>query len=128
MTADFDLAIFEAGISMPGEMQRLANIIQPTVGILTNIGRAHDENFISAHQKTEEKCKLFKGCDIVITNGDDPALIKILSGQTKAELITWGNDEKNTIHIVSQQKKENTTHVNLQYQGRNKRAFYSFCR
>jgi alanine racemase len=116
MNNDFNLAIFEAGISMPGEMQGLADIIQPTIGILTNIGSAHDENFISSLQKTEEKCKLFTGCDTVITNGDDPALIEILSSQTKAGLITWGNDANNTIQIISQQKKENTTHVNLRYQ------------
>ncbi|HEX5153998.1 MAG TPA: bifunctional UDP-N-acetylmuramoyl-tripeptide:D-alanyl-D-alanine ligase/alanine racemase [Parafilimonas sp.] len=116
MNNDFDLAIFEAGISMPGEMQTLANIIRPTIGILTNIGSAHDENFVSSLQKTEEKCKLFTGCDIVIANGDDTAVIEILSHQTKAELITWGNDAANTIHILSQQKKENTTCVNLQYQ------------
>jgi len=116
MNGDFNLAIFEAGISMPCEMQKLANIIQPTIGILTNIGSAHDENFTSRVQKTEEKCKLFESCDIVIANGDDPTVNEVLSRQTKAKLITWGNDAGNTIHIVSQQKKENTTHVSLLYQ------------
>src|SRR6478735_4763445 len=47
MNNDFDLAIFEAGISMPGEMEKLAAIIRPGIGILTNIGNAHDENFES---------------------------------------------------------------------------------
>ena len=71
MNNDYNLAIFEAGISMPGEMQKLADIIQPNIGILTNIGNAHDENFISTQQKTEEKCKLFETCKTVIVNGDD---------------------------------------------------------
>src|SRR6185295_18640743 len=62
MNEDADLAIFEAGISMPGEMQKLADIIKPNIGILTNIGNAHGENFISIEQKAAEKCKLFAGC------------------------------------------------------------------
>ncbi len=45
MTAEHNLAIFEAGISMPDEMDSLQNIIQPTIGILTNIGEVHSENF-----------------------------------------------------------------------------------
>lgn len=53
------LAIFEAGISQTGEMDRLAKIIQPTIGVLTNIGDAHREGFVSNAQKEEEKRKLF---------------------------------------------------------------------
>lgn len=54
-----DLAIFEAGISQPGEMERLEKVIQPTIGILTNIGDAHREGFLSMEQKEQEKRKLF---------------------------------------------------------------------
>ena len=84
MNDDFNLAIFEAGISMPGEMQKLADIIQPNIGILTNIGNAHDENFISSAQKTEEKCKLFAGCDTVILNGDNLQVLEITARQFNA--------------------------------------------
>ncbi|OKL41130.1 bifunctional UDP-N-acetylmuramoyl-tripeptide:D-alanyl-D-alanine ligase/alanine racemase [Pontibacter flavimaris] len=54
------LGIFEAGISQPGEMEKLQPIIRPTLGIFTNIGTAHDEGFTSREQKVQEKLKLFK--------------------------------------------------------------------
>ena len=54
------LGIFEAGISEPYEMKKLQPIIQPTIGIFTNLGDAHQENFHSLKQKCEEKLKLFK--------------------------------------------------------------------
>ncbi|MGC4037505.1 MAG: bifunctional UDP-N-acetylmuramoyl-tripeptide:D-alanyl-D-alanine ligase/alanine racemase [Chitinophagaceae bacterium] len=60
------LGIFEAGISEPGEMARLEKIIQPTIGILTNIGEAHSEGFSSTTEKLSEKIKLFAQCDKII--------------------------------------------------------------
>ena len=66
-----ELAILEAGISQPGEMKALEAIIKPTIGILTNIGGAHQENFFSLQDKCQEKLDLFKGCDVLIYNGDD---------------------------------------------------------
>ena len=59
MEPDNELAIFEAGISETDEMDKLQAIIQPTIGIFTNIGQAHDENFIHTNQKIAEKLKLF---------------------------------------------------------------------
>ncbi|MFN8406463.1 MAG: bifunctional UDP-N-acetylmuramoyl-tripeptide:D-alanyl-D-alanine ligase/alanine racemase [Sphingobacteriaceae bacterium] len=61
-----ELAIFEAGISEVGEMENLEKIIIPTIGILTNIGQAHEENFSSNHEKIAEKLKLFKNTDLFI--------------------------------------------------------------
>jgi alanine racemase len=61
-----DLAIIEAGISLPHEMEYLEDIIRPTIGVLTNIGEAHREGFESAEQKAFEKAKLFKECGSVI--------------------------------------------------------------
>ncbi len=58
--ADCDLAIIEAGISKPNEMEELELMIQPTIGILTAMGKAHEENFQSYEQHLEEKLKLFK--------------------------------------------------------------------
>lgn len=72
MNADHELAIFEAGISQPGEMDALRRVIQPTIGILTNIGSAHDENFVSREQKRQEKMKLFASCEVIITPTDSP--------------------------------------------------------
>ena len=61
-----NFGIFEAGISQPDEMQYLEQIIKPTIGILTNIGDAHNEGFKNKIQKISEKVKLFKECEVVI--------------------------------------------------------------
>lgn len=71
MDKHFNLAIFEAGISQPGEMEKLEKVIQPEIGILTNIGDAHQENFSSKRQKTEEKLKLFSKTRKLIFCADD---------------------------------------------------------
>ena len=59
------LGIFEAGISQPDEMERLQPIIAPTIGIITNIGEAHQENFLSSNQKCMEKLTLFNDCEAI---------------------------------------------------------------
>lgn len=66
MSLSDNLAIFEAGISLAGEMEKLASIINPTVGILTNIGEAHSDTFSSMDDKIAEKLKLFQGVDLFI--------------------------------------------------------------
>jgi alanine racemase len=70
MDSGYDLGTFEAGISQPGEMINLAEIIKPTIGILTNIGDAHQEGFVSLQQKIEEKLLLFVSCKKLIFNAD----------------------------------------------------------
>jgi len=67
---DANIAIIEAGISQPGEMELLQRIIQPDIGIFTNIGEAHQSNFESLEQKVEEKLQLFKGTDVIIYHKD----------------------------------------------------------
>ena len=66
MDDNTQLGIFEAGISLPGEMENLQRIIQPDIGIFTNIGEAHQENFISLEQKIDEKLRLFYDCRVLI--------------------------------------------------------------
>ena len=63
-----NLGIFEAGISTRNEMEKLEKIIRPTIGILTNIGSAHDEGFANFGEKVIEKLKLFKNSEILIYN------------------------------------------------------------
>ena len=70
MEKENQLAIFEAGISQPGEMEKLEEIIRPDYGIITNIGHAHDEHFASAIQKTDEKLRLFKHSSLVVYCSD----------------------------------------------------------
>lgn len=66
MTEENDLAIFEAGVSQGNEMDALASVIKPTIGILTNIGEAHNDGFGSMEEKITEKLKLFQGVDLFI--------------------------------------------------------------
>ena len=76
MDGHFNLAIFEAGISKPGEMQKLGPVIKPDTGILTNIGDAHQENFVSKQQKTGEKLTLFNSVKNLIFCVDDEETAK----------------------------------------------------
>lgn len=66
-----ELGIFEAGISMPDEMENLESVIKPTIGVLTKIGEAHQENFTSLQQKCMEKLELFINCDVFIFDEDN---------------------------------------------------------
>ncbi|MDR2039277.1 MAG: Mur ligase domain-containing protein, partial [Bacteroidales bacterium] len=70
MDEKHDLAIFEAGISHPGEMDRLQGMIMPDIGIFTHLGEAHQENFATKHEKALEKLQLFRKCRTVIYNRD----------------------------------------------------------
>ena len=69
------LGIFEAGISLPGEMEKLERIIRPNIGVFTTIGEAHQENFRSQEEKCFEKLTLFESAETLIYN-EDQALAK----------------------------------------------------
>ncbi len=62
LESDHEVAIIEAGISQPGEMEALEEVIQPNLGLFTNIGQAHQAAFDSMEQKVEEKLQLFRHC------------------------------------------------------------------
>ena len=66
MDAEHELGIFEAGISRPGEMDNLETIIHPSIGVLTNIGQAHDENFSGLNEKVRQKLKLFRNAESLV--------------------------------------------------------------
>jgi len=63
---EHNLAIIEAGVSRKGEMATLADIISPSIGILTNIGEAHAEGFENKTEKLTEKLKLFTGVELFV--------------------------------------------------------------
>ncbi|HUS00757.1 MAG TPA: Mur ligase family protein, partial [Chitinophagaceae bacterium] len=90
------LAIFEAGISQPGEMEKLEKIVVPSIGVLTNIGEAHSEGFESRTQKIKEKLKLFEhstGLIFCIDDNEVNAEVAILKERNSAlQLFTWGRD------------------------------------
>lgn len=86
-----DVGLFEAGISEPGEMQALRDIIQPTIGVLTSLGTAHQENFRSMEEKCREKLNLFHDAKVIVYNSDDPVVSRcIRSSGFKGEKIGWG--------------------------------------
>ncbi|MDF2381443.1 bifunctional UDP-N-acetylmuramoyl-tripeptide:D-alanyl-D-alanine ligase/alanine racemase [Nostoc ellipsosporum NOK] len=97
-----ELAIFEAGISLPDEMDRLERIIQPQTGILTNIGEAHSKGFKEARQKAIEKLKLFVHCERLVYSPDHllpddldvAAELASLTGGKIPMLYTWSRKQE----------------------------------
>ncbi len=94
-----DIAIFEAGISKKGEMQKLAEIIRPTIGIFTNIGEAHSEGFESIDQKIEEKAILFSGAEKIICCRDHRMIYEYLSVTYPGKVISWSEELHSDIQI-----------------------------
>lgn len=94
------LAIIEAGISLPGEMQRLQQMIQPEIGIFTHLGDAHGENFSSRQQKLQEKALLFQGCKYVI--GREGEALEAIRNQLapSVRLWLWGDSSQAEISIL----------------------------
>jgi alanine racemase len=85
------LGIFEAGISRPDEMDKLEKVIQPTIGIFTNIGSSHSEGFGSLEEKIVEKLKLFRKVKVLIYCRDHDQLDKVVS-RSKINTFSWGNN------------------------------------
>src|SRR5574344_566326 len=114
-----EVGVFEASISMPGEMLALRAIIQPTIGVLTNIGEAHQENFKSKEEKCREKLSLFHDSDTIVYNADD-ALINecVKNSNFKGEKIAWSrNDGQQKMYIKTVDKEDEQTVVKYVFQG-----------
>lgn len=114
-----EIGIFEAGISEMGEMEELRPIIRPTIGILTNIGGAHQENFTSVQDKCMEKLQLFKDCDVVIYNGDNELISSCVTKSLfGAREIAWSmKDMERPLYIESVEKFSDHTIVKYRYLG-----------
>lgn len=115
MDEQYTLGIFEAGISQPGEMNMLEKIIQPTIGVLTNIGEAHNEGFSDNAQKLAEKLKLFTHCQLVIGRETDIAGQKhwIASFEGKPEIVTWGFSPDNNLVVKHIEKRDSSTVITV---------------
>ncbi len=112
-----DVALIEAGISHHREMRRLHHIIRPTIGVLTNIGGAHQENFTSLQDKCMEKLTLFRNCDIIIYNGDDEEVCESVNRALQsAREIAWSrrNADK-PLFISAVEKSDKNTTVTYHY-------------
>ncbi|MBS1598950.1 MAG: bifunctional UDP-N-acetylmuramoyl-tripeptide:D-alanyl-D-alanine ligase/alanine racemase [Bacteroidetes bacterium] len=119
------LGIFEAGISQKNEMEKLEDIIHPTIGVFTNIGEAHNEGFENRQQKIAEKLQLFKRSEVLIYCKNhkeiDQAVLnfqKDFSPKTankKLELFSWGKSSEATVKISSIKKNAEDTSVKADY-------------
>ncbi len=110
------LGIFEAGISLPSEMERLQKIIDPTIGIITNIGEAHLENFVNQNSLINEKIELFKSCEVIIANGNIPALNEALyKNKRNARILTWGSNNQCDLFIEHVSVHAQSARVDMQF-------------
>lgn len=117
ITASHELGIFEAGISRPGEMHTLQQIIRPHIGIFTNIGPAHDEGFASTHQKIAEKLRLFVHCQGLIYCADH----QVLAGQIAlwhhdhpgVQLLGWSRHPGTSLQVLATESESAGTRISL---------------
>lgn len=129
MRDDHELAIFEAGISEQDEMDKLEAIIKPDIGIFTNIGHAHDENFINRTQKAGEKLKLFAHVKKLVYCIDQKELLEgiIKTGLLKnIETLTWSRKSEADLRILNIQKTKTTTSIEGLYHGKNQQIKIPF--
>ena len=112
------IGIFEAGISQPGEMAALRAIIQPTIGVLTNIGQAHQENFPSLEAKCKEKLRLFHDTEAVVYPMDDELVVRCMSQYAyKGQQVEWSlRNPKAALYVSS------TDTVSLERNGKQQAA------
>lgn len=116
MEAGHEMAVFEAGISETGEMARLQKIIQPTIGIFTNVGQAHDENFLTRQQKVAEKLQLFTHCEVLIYSTDHKDIHSVLSDIESFRHInrfTWGTSADNAVRLLSATVGDRSTTLSI---------------
>ena len=117
-----NLGIFEAGISTANEMDKLEKIIRPTIGVLTNIGTAHDEGFLNLVQKIDEKLLLFKESPVIIYQKNE--IVDSCLSQFAAEymlhprkLFSWSYTDKSAdVFILKKENKNETTAIQYRYQ------------
>ncbi len=121
MNEQHTLGIFEAGISTVGEMEKLATVIQPTIGVFTNLADAHNEGFENDRQKALEKSILFAHVDSLVFGRESlqPSLSpdgkdKILFEHNTA-FISWSREFDATLQIISEERKDTHTAITAKY-------------
>ena len=119
ISSDFNLGIFEAGISEKGEMKRLAEMIQPTIGVFTNLLDAHDENFESRKEKCIEKLKLFQNVKQLVFCADDPLIQQCVnkSGLSTQQLFSWSRTPGHQVCIAEKSVGQRSTEITLSFEG-----------
>ena len=107
-----NLGIFEAGISKMNEMEKLENIIRPTIGIITNIGSAHDEGFEDLEKKIKEKLRLFKHSKLIIYQKN-----KVIDAfiESKIKAFSWSFSDETADVFISKKEIEDKTILQVRY-------------
>ena len=122
--------IFEAGISMPGEMEKLQQVIDPDIGIITNIGDAHSENFTDNEVKAKEKLRLFKDASGIIYCRDHELIQKLITKDPdlkSKELTDWsGSDRNAAVFVKKSPPTEGRTLIEMSYRGKTNRFLIPF--
>jgi len=127
MNENTQLGIFEAGISEPNEMEHLQSIIQPTIGVFTNLGEAHQENFSGLKQKCEEKLILFKNAEVLIYCSDNKLVeISVAQSGFNRKLFSWGKNEKAALRILNVEKNPKSTQITSVYEKKELNFFIPF--
>ena len=111
MNSHNELAIIETGISEPGEMERLAKMVRPTIGVMTNLGVAHQENFMTYDIKCSEKMQLFKGCETVVINSKNTTI------QCCASMLPESVN-RFALNVTQVEKKEQHAVVHFEHEGK----------
>lgn len=93
------LALIEAGISQPGEMKLLHDMILPNSGIFSNIGNAHGENFSSKIEKLQEKLSLFNSCELIVYCRDHEEVHKAIAQRFPGHGFSWGHHEASNLQL-----------------------------
>ena len=117
---DSKVGLIEAGISQPGEMQRLADIIQPTVGVFTTLGQAHQENFTTTEEKCREKFLLFQNSDVLIYPSDDDTVFRVLKkSDFSGKRLGWSlTDSSAPFYVSSIEHAADHTTIHYTYEGK----------
>ncbi len=121
MAGAMDLGIVEAGISKSGEMEHLAAVIRPEIGLITNIGDAHQENFQSLEEKVEEKLRLFEGAKLLICRRDQELVYQLASRKfknTATRIVSWSIAGLATDLAFSLQHDEQSTKIIFEWDGK----------
>ncbi|MCD6012751.1 MAG: alanine racemase [Flavipsychrobacter sp.] len=128
MEAEHELGIFEAGISQPGEMEKLEKMILPSLGIFTNIGEAHSEGFMNNRQKINEKLMLFRHTAQLVYCLDHSELnqciiqfmhqVRSANTENPLQLFTWSQKQDADLRITDIDKSGIKTTISARYKGK----------
>ncbi len=116
MESDHDLGIFEAGISGKEEMENHLKMLDPNVGLITNIGGAHDQGFSTWQEKLEEKMILFKNTETIIYKKEKGIIDRFIKSRFhNKEKFTWGESKTSDVQILENRIEGTSRFISLRY-------------